>query len=70
MIPTILTLYWKDLHSKAVFLAILGSLIFGAPIYGWGTYIGNPHLAVAGSLLVLLLGAFTCVAGSKMLARH
>ncbi len=70
MIPTILTLYWKDLHRKAVFAAILASLIFGAPIYGWGTYIGNPHLAVSGSLLVLILGALGCVLGTKMLTRR
>ena len=70
MIPTILTLYWKDLHRKAVFVAILASLIFGAPIYGWGTYIGNPHLAVSGSLLVLILGALGCVLGTKMLTRR
>ena len=70
MIPTVLTLFWKRLHRKAVFTAILGSLLLGAPVYAWGSYIGNPDLAVLGSLLVLLIGLLTCVFGTKLMTRE
>lgn len=61
MIPTILSLYWEKLNSKAVFAAILASLIFGAPVYAAGSLLNNPHLSVAGSLLVLGIGWSTCM---------
>ncbi|MGH8488882.1 MAG: sodium:solute symporter family transporter [Gammaproteobacteria bacterium] len=61
LIPTVLTLYWPRLQSKAVFYAVMGSLIFGAPILALGTYLGNPHLSVTGSLLVIAIGLGVCV---------
>ena len=61
MIPTVLSLYWDRLNSKAVFTAILTSLTLGAPIYAAGALLKNPHLSVLGSLLVLLIGLGTCV---------
>ena len=61
MIPTVLSLYWDRLNSKAVFTAILASLTFGAPIYAAGALLKNPHLSVLGSILVLLIGLGTCV---------
>lgn len=64
MIPTILTLYWSRLNSNSVFLAILGSLLFGAPIYAMGTYLNRPHLSVAGSLMVVIIGLMVCLLGT------
>ena len=61
MIPTVLTLYWKRLHSRAVFWAILASLLLGAPIYAWGSYFGNPDWSVAGSLSVVVIGLTACI---------
>lgn len=61
LIPTVLTLYWPRLQSKAVFYAVMGSLIFGAPVLAFGTYLGNPHLSVSGSLLVIAIGLGVCV---------
>jgi len=66
MIPTVLSLFWKKLNSKAVFAAILSSLILGAPVYALGTLLKNPHLSVAGSLLVLFIGFSTCIFGSML----
>lgn len=61
LIPTVLTLYWPRLQSKAVFYAVMGSLIFGAPVLALGTYLGDPHLSVAGSLLVIAIGLGVCI---------
>ena len=61
MIPTVLSLYWDRLNSRAVFTAILASLTVGAPIYAAGALLKNPHLSVLGSILVLLIGLGTCV---------
>ena len=65
MIPTILTvLDWK-IPKRAAFWAILLSLIFGAPLYALGAYLGNPHMSVSGSLLVVIIGFLVCWIGSK-----
>ena len=66
MIPTVLTLYWDRLNSRLVFVAILGSLIFGAPVYAAGTILKNPYLSVAGSLTVVLFGFLSCVIGTLL----
>jgi Na+/proline symporter len=64
MVPTLLTLYWPRLRSRAVFFSILGSLIFGAPVLGLGNLLERPHLTVLGSLLVVLIGAGGCIGGT------
>ncbi len=69
MIPTVLTLYWDGLSSRAVFVAILGSLLFGAPVYAAGTLLNNPYLSVAGSLTVVVLGFVCCTAGTLIVRR-
>lgn len=66
LIPTILTILWPNLKSKAVFYAILLSLIFGAPLMAIGTLINNVHLSVIGSLLVLVLGLSISILFSKL----
>ena len=66
MIPTVLSLFWERLNSKAVFVAILSSLVFGAPVYAAGVYLKNPHLSVGGSLMVVIIGFVVCYAGSKL----
>ena len=66
MIPTVLTLYWDRLNSRLVFVAILGPLIFGAPVYAAGTILKNPYLSVAGSLTVVLFGFLSCVIGTLL----
>ena len=65
MIPTVLSLFWSRLNSNAVFAEILGSLLLGAPIYAAGAMFQNPHLSVAGSLLVVLIGFGVCVGWPK-----
>jgi hypothetical protein len=69
MIPTVLTLYWDRLNSRPVFVAILGSLSFGAPVYAAGTILRNPYLSVAGSLTVVLFGFLCCVIGTLLSKR-
>ena len=64
MIPTILTIRWPALSSRAVFWSILCSLTLGAPVLAVGTYIGSPHLSVAGSLAVIFVGGSVCWAGT------
>lgn len=62
LIPTTLTVFWPKLKSQAVFVAVLLSMIFGAPLMGYGNFIGNPHISVAGSLLVVTIGLVFSVA--------
>ena len=66
MIPTVLSLFWGRLNSDAVFAAILASLILGAPVYAAGAILKNPHLSVAGSLMVVFIGFGVCVLWSKL----
>lgn len=70
MIPTILTLFWPQLASRATFAAILGSLVFGAPVLAAGQIIGNPHVSVIGSLLVPTIGVSVCILGTKLGLKH
>jgi Na+/proline symporter len=65
MIPTVLTLFWQKLNSRAVFVAILASMLLGAPVYALGAMLGNPHLSVLGSILVVVIGLATCVVWSR-----
>jgi SSS family transporter len=60
MIPTVLTLFWQKLNSRSVFVAILASMLLGAPVYALGAMLGNPHLSVLGSVLVVVIGLITC----------
>jgi SSS family transporter len=66
MIPTVLSLSWDRINSRAVFAAILASLMFGAPVYALGTLLNNPHLSVSGSILVVIIGLTTCVVWSML----
>jgi Na+/proline symporter len=68
-IPTVLTLFWEKLESRAVFWAVLLAMIFGAPVMGYGNFIGNVHVSVAGSMLTVLIGLVVSVLGSVAL-RH
>ena len=65
MIPTIFSLYAKRLDRRAVFVAILASLLLGAPIYAAGALLKNAHLSVTGVLLVLIIGTVVCWIGSR-----
>ena len=60
MIPTMLSLFWDKLNSSAVFVAILASLVLGAPVYALGTLLNNATLSVSGSILVIIIGFTTC----------
>ena len=66
MIPTIFSLYAKQLDRRAVFLAILASLLLGAPIYAAGAVLKNAHLSVLGVVLVLAIGTVTCWIGTRL----
>ena len=70
MIPTALTIMWPRLNSKAVFLAILGSLLLGAPVYAAGAILKNPHLSVAGSIAVVVIGLAVCTVGTAVFAKR
>ncbi|WP_170113106.1 sodium:solute symporter family transporter [Ahniella affigens] len=69
LIPSVLTLFWPGLKSRAVFLAVLGSMIFGAPLMAAGTYLKSPHLSVAGSLAVVVIGLTVSVVGSRFYSK-
>jgi Na+/proline symporter len=69
LIPTVLTLYWPRLNSRAVFYAILGSMIFGAPVMAIGQYQNNPHISVSGSLMVILIGTVACIGLSHVFSK-
>ena len=60
MIPTVLSLFWDKVNSRSVFTAILLSLVLGAPLYAAGKLLKNPHLSVAGPLLVITIGLCVC----------
>lgn len=56
LIPTLLTLFWSKLTSKAAFYAVALSMLFGAPVLALGAYWRRPHLSVLGTGLVVVLG--------------
>lgn len=43
LIPTMTTLLWPTVRSKAIFSAVLLSLLLGAPVLGFGEILGNAH---------------------------
>ena len=63
-VPTILALYWTKLSSKASFWSILIGLVTGAPLFIYGTIIGNPSLSTWGSIAPLIISAIVCYIGS------
>ncbi|MFA6797465.1 MAG: hypothetical protein WCR40_02060 [Candidatus Paceibacterota bacterium] len=70
LVPTILTVFWSKLKSRAVFWGVLLSMIFGAPLMAVGSFIGNPHISVAGSILTVLIGLIVCLLISKRSSEH
>ncbi len=66
MIPTILTLTWRKLNSKAIFPTVLISFMLGGPLMIVGNLYDNIHLTVLGSLSVVCIGATGCILGSKV----
>jgi len=64
-IPTVLTLFWKEMSPRVVGSAILFGFFTGAPVYLAGALNKNPHLIVAGSLLPLIVSGIVCVLGTS-----
>jgi len=64
-VPTVMTLLWPKLKSRAVFVSVLLSMILGAPLMGLGAVIKNVHVSVAGSLLTVTIGFLGCYFLSK-----
>ena len=68
LIPTVLTLTWKPLRSRAVFWAVLISMCCGGPLMVIGNIPPvNYHFQVAGSILVVATGVCVSMIGSKLL---
>jgi Na+/proline symporter len=61
MMPTICTILWKKVSPRAVYWAILSSLVVGLPMYVYGALAGNVNVKVFGSISVVLLGLAVCV---------
>ncbi len=64
-VPTLMTILWSELKSRAVFASVLLSIIFGAPLMALGAIIKNVHVSVAGSLLTVIVGFLGCWILSK-----
>lgn len=69
LVPTLMTILWSKLKSRAVFVSVLLSMIFGAPLMGLGAIIKNVHVSVAGSLLTVIIGFLGCYILSKTIYR-
>lgn len=65
LVPTLMTILWSKLKSRAVFVSVLSSMIFGAPLMGLGAIIKNVHVSVASSLLTVIIGFLGCYILSK-----
>lgn len=63
-IPTILSLFWKKLSSKASFWSTLGGLLTGAPLFIYGSIVDNASISTIGSIIPLVISGIVCFFGS------
>ena len=64
-VPTIGMAFSSGLTANAVRRAVLWSLVCGGPVYAAGELLKNPHLAVAGCLSVVVIGAWFVVSRGR-----
>lgn len=65
LIPTILALFWKKLEASAAFYGMLSGIIFGVPLFIYGSLVQSAVIASFGSLVPIVLSTVICVLGSR-----
>jgi Na+/proline symporter len=60
VIPTVLSIYWKNLNVRGVIAGILLSLI-GMVVFVYGNYVGNNQIVVWSALGILAANLLCCV---------
>jgi len=64
-VPTILSLYWKNLNERGVFWGVLVAFVVGLPLFIYGNVIDKPIWIVGSSLFIVLITALFCVLTAK-----
>ena len=62
LVPTILSLYWKRLSAKGVFLGVTVSSIVGLPLFIYANMVGEAFWVVLASLFVVGISVVFCLA--------
>lgn len=57
MVPTILSLYYKDISERGVFWGVLISFVVGVPIFIYSNITGHPAWIVGSSVSVVGISA-------------
>lgn len=60
-VPTVLSLYWKNLSEKGVFWGVLISFTVGIPLFIYSNIINNPTWIVGSSLLIIAISTLFCL---------
>lgn len=63
LVPTVVSLFWKQITAKDVFIAIVVSMSVSLPLSIYANITENPHLIVLSSVSGVLISALTCALG-------
>jgi Na+/proline symporter len=61
VVPTILSLYWKNLNERGVFWGILISFVIGIPLFVYGNIINKPVWIVGATLFIITISTILCI---------
>lgn len=61
MVPTILSLYWKNLGERGVFWGVLTSFVVGIPLFVYSNIADRPIWIVGSSLLIVAISTLFCI---------
>lgn len=64
-VPTILSLYWKNLSAKGVFWGVLLAIIVGMPLFIYANIIQNDNLIAIASVSMLVISTLFCIVMRK-----
>ncbi|MBW2967258.1 hypothetical protein KY362_02110 [Candidatus Woesearchaeota archaeon] len=67
LVPTILSLYWRRLSAKGVFIGVLTAFIVGIPCFIYGNIINSTAITVASAVGIIMISTISCILFPKPL---
>lgn len=61
VVPTVLSLYYKNLDERGVFWGVLTAFVIGVPLFVYGNIIDNPVWIVGSSLFIIAISTLFCL---------
>lgn len=66
MVPTILSLYWRNLSTNYTFLGIVIGMLIGIPLFIYGSIAKIPLITSFGSLVPIIVSTIFCIIGAVL----